>query len=177
MRVIAGSLKGRRLASPAPGDRSVRPTSDRAREALFSLLEPRPRSGFLDLFAGTGAVGLEAFSRGHLPVACVECVPAALKLLRGNLEGTPVQLVAMDARRLAGGAYAGLGIVFADPPYADSARLLAELGTRIRGWLAADGLLVWECRAEDRVEPPAGFRIQDRRVYGAAAFHFLVPST
>ena len=61
MRIIAGTLKGRRLEGPAPGDLRIRPTSDRAREALFSILQTRPPGAFLDLFAGTGAVGLEAW--------------------------------------------------------------------------------------------------------------------
>jgi len=72
MRVVAGTLKGRRLVAPPPGDLRVRPTSDRAREALFSILQRWPQGPFLDLCAGTGAVGLEAHSRGYAPVVCLE---------------------------------------------------------------------------------------------------------
>ena len=82
MRVIAGSLKGRRLQAPA--DLTVRPTADRAREALFSILQRWPPGPFLDLFAGSGAVALEALSRGYGPVACVERDPRALACIRAN---------------------------------------------------------------------------------------------
>jgi 16S rRNA (guanine966-N2)-methyltransferase len=173
LRVIAGSLKGRRLQGPPPADVAVRPTSDRAREALFSILEPRPRGPFLELFAGTGAVGIEAFSRGHLPVVCVESAPSALKLLRINTAGTPVRIVPTDALRLKADAFHGLGLVFADPPYRESAQFLNSLANRILGWLSPEGCLVWECSAAVKIEVPDGYRLLDLRTYGSATFHFL----
>lgn len=173
VRVIAGSLKGKRLRTPPPGDLSIRPTSDRAREALFSILEPRPRGPFVDLFAGTGAVGLEAYSRGHLPVTCVESAPGAVKLLRANVADTPVQIVPLDVLRLQAGVFHGLGLVFADPPYPESAKLLGSLATRLLGWLSSEGLLVWECSASEEIVVPEGFRLLDRRKYGSATFYFL----
>jgi 16S rRNA G966 N2-methylase RsmD len=103
----------------------------------------------------------------------VDQAPAALGLLRRNLAGTQVQVLPRDAMRLEAGAFRGLGTVFADPPYAESGRLLADLAPRILGWLDADGWLVWECPAKAELPLPAGFRLLDRRVYGAAAFHFL----
>lgn len=175
MRIVAGSLKGRRLDGPAPGATDLRPTSDRAREALFSILQDRPRGPFLDLFAGTGAVGLEAWSRGHAPVVCVEQAPAALRLLRGNCAGTGVQVLAADARKLGAGAFSGLGLVFADPPYALAGPMLAALAPRLPGWLAPDGLVVWEQGAREPFAAPAGLRLLDTRTYGAASFHFLGP--
>lgn len=177
MRIIAGALRGKRLQGPPPGDRAVRPTSDRAREALFSILEPLPRRAFLDLFAGTGAVGLEAWSRGHAPVTCVESAPAALKLLRANAAGTSLAIVPADAVRLRPGAFHDLGLVFADPPYATSTQILARMAPLIRGWLAADGWLVWESPAAAEIALPEGFRRLDQRSYGSAAFHFLAPSS
>lgn len=177
MRIIAGTLKGRRLQGPPAGDRSLRPTSDRAREALFSILEARPRGPFLDLFAGTGAVGLEAHSRGFAPVTLVESAPAALRLLRANARGTDVRILETDARRLGNEAFSGLGLVFADPPYPESASLLGQLAPRIRAWLGTGGGLVWEAAAADPLQVPEGFTLQARRRYGAAAFHFLFPCT
>jgi 16S rRNA (guanine966-N2)-methyltransferase len=177
MRIIAGSLKGKRLQGPPPGELAVRPTSDRAREALFSILEPLPRGAFLDLFAGTGAVGLEAWSRGHAPVTCVEAAPAALRLLRANAAGTSLAIVPVDAMQLKTGAFHDQALVFADPPYADSARILARMAPLIRGWLSASGRLVWECPASAKITLPEGFRLLDRRSYGSAAFHFLAPSS
>lgn len=176
MRIIAGSIKGRRLAGPAAGDLTVRPTSDKAKEALFSILSAGPQGAFLDLFAGTGAVGLEAWSRGFLPVTCVESSPRALKLLRANCVGSDVRIMVSDVLRLRPESFSGLGIVFADPPYEESARILEVLAPRIVRWLARDGWLVWENAAKDAIAVPEGFRLTDRRKYGAAAFHFLVPS-
>lgn len=122
MRVIAGTHKGRRLASPrAPG---LRPTSDKVREALFSILHPYlPGARFLDLYAGTGAVGIEALSRGAQRAVFVESDPGACRLLRRNLADCGLQ----DAGELYPGtaeaflreaaAHPPYGIVFADPPY------------------------------------------------------------
>ena len=176
MRIIAGSIKGRRLAGPAAGDWAVRPTSDRAREALFSILSAGPQGAFLDLFAGTGAVGLEAWSRGFQPVTCVESAPRALKLLRGNCAASDVRIMVADVLRLKPDSFSGLGIVFADPPYEESARFLEMLAPCVVHWLARDGWLVWENAAREAIAVPDGFRLMDRRKYGAAAFHFLVPS-
>lgn len=175
MRIIAGSIKGRRLASPAAEELTVRPTSDKAREALFSILSAGPQCAFLDLFAGTGAVGLEAWSRGFQPVTCVESAPRAVKLLRANCVGTDVRIMGTDALRLEPDAFSGLGLVFADPPYDQATRSLEALAPRILRWLARDGRLVWENSAQEAIAVPEGFRLIDRRRYGAAAFHFLVP--
>lgn len=177
MRIVAGTLKGRRLQGPPAGDLAVRPTSDRAREALFSILEPRPRGTFVDLFAGTGAVALEAWSRGHAPVIGVESSAPALRLLRDNVAGTGVAILPVDVRRLKPDAFRDVLCLFADPPYAGSGRLLEELAPRLRGWLAEEGMVIWEQSARDPFAAPAGFRLLDRRCYGAAAFHFLGPST
>lgn len=177
MRLIAGRLKGRRLLGPEAGDTALRPTSDRAREALFSILEPRRRGSFVDLFAGTGAVGLEAWSRGHGPVVCVEAAPGALRLLRANAAETGVQVLARDVRRCGAGAFRDVACLFADPPYRESARLLAALAPKMPGWLAPDGLVVWEQAAGEPLVLPPGLRLLDQRSYGAASFHFLGPST
>lgn len=177
MRIVAGTLRGRRLLGPEAGDAAIRPTGDRAREALFSILEARPRGAFVDLFAGTGAIGLEAWSRGHRPVVCVESAPAALKLLRPNLAGTGVEVLPVDVRRLQPDAFEDIHCLFADPPYSESALLLAGLAPRLRRWLAEDGCLVWEQSARETFAVPPAFRLLDQRRYGAAAFHFLGPST
>ena len=174
MRVIAGSLKGRRLASLPPGDQ-IRPTSDRAREALFSILEAWPRGSFLDLFSGTGAVALEALSRGYGPVCCVEKEPGALGVLRRNAAGTALEIREADALALPGTAYRDLAFIFGDPPYAEAGPALEALAPRIRGWLAPGGLLVWESPSREELEAPEGFERLDRRRYGAAAFDFLRP--
>lgn len=175
MRVIAGAIKGRRLAAPAPGDLRIRPTGDRAREALFSILQAWPKGPFLDLFSGTGAVGLEAHSRGYAPVCCVEQDRDAIALLRRNAQGTALDIREVDALGLGPNAFTGLAVIFGDPPYAEGAALLSQLAPAIRGWLDPGGLLVWESDGRAGLALPAGFEAVDRRRYGAAAFDFLRP--
>src|SRR5881394_1213907 len=124
MRIIAGEWGGRRLAAP-PG-RDTRPTSDRVREALFSILGPLDGARVLDLFAGSGALGLEALSRGAAQATLVERAPAALRALRENV----AEVVAADARaylRAAREQGAQYDLVFLDPPYNAAAALGREL--------------------------------------------------
>jgi 16S rRNA (guanine966-N2)-methyltransferase len=177
MRIIAGQFRGRQLLSPK-GD-AIRPTSDRAREALFDILEhgePRLRgSGFLDLFCGSGAVGLEACSRGAAAVLLIENDADALRLANANLAriGAPphVRLMAGDAARL-GAAPRRFDLAFLDPPYRSGLALPAVTGLR-GGWLTADARVVVELAAKEGLEVPAGFVAEQERRYGAARFVFL----
>jgi 16S rRNA (guanine966-N2)-methyltransferase len=171
VRIIAGAIKGRHLQ--APEDQSVRPTADRAREALFSILQRWPQGSFLDLFAGTGAVGLEAWSRGCAPVTCVERAPAALACLKANVRGTQVQILAKDVLRLGRDAFAGVDLVFADPPYEATAELWPALAPRILDWMAPQGLLVWEAGHLTVLAPVPGLELLESRRYGAAVFHLF----
>lgn len=173
MRIIAGSLRGRGIQGPDPGDYRVRPTSDRAREALFSILQKWPSGPFLDLCGGTGAVALEAHSRGYAPVCCVERQPEALKLMERNVRGTPVQVVRKDILRLAADAFPPQAVVFADPPYEVSAEVWRSLGPRLRPWLRPDGVIVWETDGEAELIPEGGMVLAEVRRYGAARFHFF----
>jgi 16S rRNA (guanine966-N2)-methyltransferase len=178
MRVIAGQFRGRRLLSPA--DEAIRPTSDRAREALFDILEhgepPVRGARFLDLFCGTGAVGIEACSRGAGDVLLIENAPEALRLAKANLAtiGTPphVRLMAADAARL-GGAPQVFDLVFLDPPYRSGLALPALAGLRA-GWLAPGARIVVELAAKEPLELPDGFEVKQERRYGAARFVFLL---
>lgn len=159
-RIVAGSLGGRRLGVPA-GART-RPTSDRVREALFNTLATLTDlvgSRFLDLFAGSGAVGLEAFSRGAAHVLLVESHPKAARAARANIElvGARQQVRLVNASV---GAILGQGtdepydVVFADPPYDLAGDQLAVVQQAVvdGGWLAPDGLLVIE--RPSRSAPP-----------------------
>lgn len=134
MRVIAGTLRRRTLEAPA--GLATRPTSDRLRETLFNVLAPRmDGAAFLDLYAGSGAVGIEALSRGASRVVCVERAPAALKVMRANLErlgigsGVRVEAVAVQAylRPMRSGE-GGFDVVFLDPPYEEEKEYAATLG-------------------------------------------------
>jgi 16S rRNA (guanine966-N2)-methyltransferase len=177
-RIIAGSVGGRRLAV-APG-RGTRPTSDRAREGLFGTVEAI-RGGLvgaavLDLYAGSGAVGLEALSRGATDVILVEADVAAARVIRANIAtlGLPGARVinAGVARALAAGP-AGerpRDFVFADPPYrVDDGEILQMLTALLAGWLAPGALVAVE-RATRSGAPtwPAGYEADRSRRYGEA---------
>ncbi len=150
MRIVAGIHGGRRIAAP-PGD-TTRPTSDRVREALFSMLGPLDDQVVLDLFAGSGALGLEALSRGAARVVFVEHDRRALATLRANatalgLSGERACVRAGDAGRVARDAVAGeeaYDLVFLDPPYRLAAALGGALGATLTGLLAPGARVVTE---------------------------------
>ena len=168
MRVVAGRWGGRRLQAP-PGD-ATRPTSDRVREALFSILGRRVEGArVLDLFAGSGALGIEALSRGASEVTFVDSAPAALRAIRFNLEalGATAEVRRVDARGFLGSA-SGDGrqydLVFLDPPYRLARRLGDELTAALAAVLAPGAAVVAE---SDRREPLAlELPILDERRYG-----------
>ncbi len=187
-RIIAGSRKGHRLRTPAHS--ATRPTTDRVREAAFSLVADwagRAGSGgpdmltglsFLDLYAGSGAVALEAASRGAAPVWAVESDSATARIARGNATATglAVTVVAAPAERtLSGTPPTPFDVVWADPPYSMSAERIAPVLAAVweRGWLAADGLLVLERASRDGT-PNWPFQVTDtwERRYGETTLHF-----
>ena len=178
MRIIAGQFRGRRLRTPR--GEAIRPTSDRAREALFGILEhgtpPVRGARFLDLFAGTGAVGLEAHSRGAAAVWLVEHERAALQLAEANLAqlGAPasVRLLARDAARL-GPAPHPFDLVFLDPPYRSGLAVAALESLLRHGWLDAGARVAVELAATDDLALPGGYTLERERRYGSAKFLFL----
>ncbi len=180
MRVIAGSARGRRLV--APKGRATRPTPDRVREALFSILGPRvPDATVLDLFAGTGALGIEALSRGARRAVFVEHDRTAAEHLRRNLDllgPTDSEVLTMTVRR-AIDALARRGerftLIFLDPPFA--AGLLPEslLAIVKAGLCAAEGLIVCEHDRRDAPAPPPGLTAVDQRRYGEVALTLFSP--
>ncbi len=168
MRIVAGRFGGRRLSAP-PG-RATRPTSDRVREALFSILgEAVPGARVLDLFAGSGALGIEALSRGASSATFVERAPAALRVLRGNLAalGLEAQVVPGDAvkfLRTASAASRQYDLLLLDPPYRLAARLGSEISAALAGVPAPGALVVSE---SDRRSPlTLDLPLQDERRYG-----------
>jgi len=178
VRIIAGAWRGRPIDSP-PGH-ATRPTSDRAREGLFSMLASRLGSfedlQVADLFAGTGALGLEALSRGAGAAAFIENGREALAALRRNVaalgEGDHAHILAGDATRPPRAAFA-CAVAFLDPPYHSGLAVPALTALAASGWLAADALAVVEIAAGEQLPPPPGFAILDERVYGAARLVFL----
>ena len=160
-RVIAGRYGGRRLKAP-PGD-ATRPTADRVREALFSILGARvPGARVLDLFAGSGALGLEALSRGAQAVTFVERAPAALAAL-----GADAAVERAEALRWLRGASDGArqyDLVFLDPPYRRAAELGAPLSELLPAVLAPGALVIAECDRRSPLE--LTITATDERRYG-----------
>ncbi len=186
MRVVGGRHKGKRLEGPA--DKGLRPTSDRAREALFNILAGgRFGEGdrvwgarVLDAFAGSGALGIEALSRGAGEVAFLEKNPTALKLIERNLanlgkEGLgreKVRIIAADATNPPS-AKATADLLFLDPPYGCNLAPLALEALLERGWIGNESLIIVEVAAKETFQPPSAFEHLDARKYGAAKMHFL----
>jgi 16S rRNA (guanine(966)-N(2))-methyltransferase RsmD len=188
MRIVAGTYRSRRLEAP-PG-LSTRPTSDRLRETLFNVLAPRIKgadggAAFLDLYAGSGAVGLEALSRGAAKVTFVERAPAALKVLRRNLEqlgiasGFEVRAESMAAfLRSSANTTPKPGpheVVFLDPPYDAIEEYAATLGMlgAAQGILAPGALVVAEHRRKQTLEEQYGCLKRTRLLeQGDAALSF-----
>jgi 16S rRNA (guanine(966)-N(2))-methyltransferase RsmD len=179
VRVIAGQYRGRRLI--APRGQSVRPTSDFVREALFDILHDVEGLAALDLFAGTGAIGIEALSRGARAVVLVERSRSALSVLRRNLEAIGVEderarVMALDVGAALGAlrrAGASFGLVFADPPYAVAGRALPEVLAGIGPILEAEARIVLEHGFD--LEPPvapAGLRFLRSKRYGETVLSF-----
>ena len=176
MRVVAGTLKGRRLLAPPAGDLRVRPTADRAREALFSILQRWGSGPFLDLCAGTGAVGVEAHSRGYAPVVCLESGEPGWTCLQRNLAGLPIQSIRMDLRRMEPGAFRDQAVIFIDPPYEMASTLWARQSSQLRSWISPSGVLVFETDQNTTLELQPGWMLAETRKYGAAQFHLWIPA-
>jgi 16S rRNA (guanine966-N2)-methyltransferase len=168
MRVIAGSLKGRRLLGPRRSD--LRPTSDQVKEALFSIAGAWiPNAAVLDLYAGTGAIGIEALSRGARRVTFVESDPAALRLLRANLARCALSHgVGIHAGRVGkflrhraswNGPY---DVVFADPPYASEEELIGLANWLDEGLVADDAIAIVEHASKTPVPEMLGPLIRIR---------------
>ena len=170
MRIVAGSRKGARIFAPRGLD--TRPTGDRVREAVFNLVGPVDGAEVLDLYAGSGAMGLEALSRGAARVTFVESDRAAAETILRNLDKLRLEgavVVREDvARRLAADAAGGrrYDLVLVDPPYAMLARTLPILAAHLPAVLAPDGVAVVESDA--REEPDLPLLKRTSRRYGSA---------
>lgn len=183
MRVVGGELKGRNIVAPA--SRDIRPTADRLRESVFNILvhaydDPFQDARVLDLFAGTGALGIEAISRGAVFTLFVDNGAEARALLRNNVEALALGGVTKVYRRDA----ADLGpahpmepfsLVFLDPPYGKGLAEKALASLRDGGWLKPNALLVVEEAKAAAFAAPDGYEELERRVYDDTEFVFLQP--
>ena len=171
MRIIAGKWRGRRLGALGKGDEAarLRPTPDRVRESLFSMLAARDvieGARVLDLFAGTGALGLEALSRGAEAATLIENGRVGKRLIQQNIValGAEAELIGGDATRLGRNPSAAYGLVFLDPPYGKDLGARALLSAQKSGWIAEGALVVWEENAPQ--EAPNGFELLETRRFG-----------
>jgi 16S rRNA (guanine966-N2)-methyltransferase len=181
MRVVGGRLRSRALAGPKTA--TVRPTTDRLREALFNILahsygDPVTGARVLDLFAGTGALGIEAISRGAAYALFVDEGVEARALLRDNIEslglGGVTRIFRRDASRL-GPAHPlePFSLVFLDPPYGKSLPEKALNSARDGGWLKPEALMVVEEAVDAKFKAPDGFQELERRAYDDTEFVFI----
>jgi 16S rRNA (guanine966-N2)-methyltransferase len=182
MRIVAGRHRGAVLTTPKNHD--IRPTSDRVREAIFNILAhgedavSLDGARVLDLFAGTGAMGLEALSRGADYVLFVEDAVEARGLIRHNVEALHAtgntRVYRRDATKLGGvGALKPFDIAFADPPYGKGLAELALASAALGGWLVPGAVVVVEERGDAGFAPPQGFTLTDTRIYGDTSVYFL----
>lgn len=181
MRVVGGDLRGRPLATPR--DNAIRPTTDRTREAVFNMLAHRfggrlDGARVLDLFAGTGALGIEALSRGAAYCVFIEESAEGRGLVRTNVESFGLtgrtKIFRRDATALGdAGTLGPFGLVFADPPYGKGLGERALRSARAGGWLASGALCVVEEAAAASFEPGPGFSIVDERAYGETVIRFI----
>ena len=183
MRIIGGSFRGRALASVGKGDAAahLRPTTDRVRESLFNVLmggrygDPITDLRVLDLFAGTGALGLEALSRGAVHVTFVENGRKAQSLIRENIAlchcAEQSKLVARDATRLPQNPDVPYDLIFLDPPYAKKMGERALSAAIDGGWIAEDALILWEESAD--IIAPQDCNLLETRKFGGTNISFL----
>jgi 16S rRNA (guanine966-N2)-methyltransferase len=187
MRIVAGRFRGRTLKAPA--DQALRPTSDKVRQALFNIIE---HAGFastfaiegarvLDLFAGTGALGLEALSRGARYCLFVEEAAEARALIRENVEALGLtgasKLWRRDAAKLGVlDTLAPFDLAFLDPPYRKGLLAPALEGLASGGWLNRNALVVAEAAEDEIIPTVAGYELLDDRIYGDTRIAFLKAS-
>ncbi len=183
MRIVGGENRGLLLADIGPGDAEahLRPTSDRVREAIFNLLEggrfgdPVTGARVLDLFAGTGALALEALSRGASEAVLVDDGRAAARLIRENVarakRAAQARHLALNATKLPPNPDAPFTLLFLDPPYGKGFGQQALASARMGGWIVSGTLIVWEEAAP--MMPLPGTTLLDRRSYGGTTVTLL----
>lgn len=183
IRITAGVFKGRALS--VPEGNAIRPTSDRARQALFNRLEHSFRDyGFtlrgarvVDLFAGTGALGLDALSRGASHVTFVENSPASRRVLQKNIAALGVEdkthVLTMDATALPA-ASDPYDLAVLDPPYSEDLADRAVSALASKGWLSDTALMVVETGKDETVTAPDDWMVEDSRAYGRGQLTYLI---
>ncbi len=178
MRVIAGKNKGRKLKSRAGKD--VRPTSDRAKEALFNMISDQVTAGrFLDLYAGFGGIGIEALSRGAYGVIFIEKNPSNIAIIEDNLTGMlgeeDTEVITGDVLQKLAFLKPDFDLIFADPPYENDDLYQRTLDLIDKyNLLHQEGLVIFEHSSEIELEVSGSYKKIKERSYGRSAFTFLL---
>ena len=182
MRIIAGKFRSKKLNSPKSDD--IRPTIDRVRQAIFNILSSRLNNDFsdlrvLDLFAGTGAFGIEALSRGANYVCFVDNGLEARGIIRAHIERFGIageaKLLKLNALNLGeADKFEAFNLVFIDPPYGKNLGGKALLNAYQNGWIAKGAIIVLEEKAGVEVDLPDGFELLDRRKYGGTEVWLVI---
>jgi len=189
MRIVGGEFRGKHLAFPE--DKRVRPTADRIREALFNILAhgadystengPMPRGcRVLDMFAGTGALGVEALSRGAEHVTFLDNHPESLKLIRQNVGAINAQHKSNIFSRNGtnpGRAGTTVDLILMDPPYSQEFAAPSLEALLAGGWCHEKTVIALELATKDKFDAPEGFELLDHRKYGSTKLYFLGIST
>lgn len=183
MRIVGGAFRGRSLATPKAGSQAIRPTTDRTRESLFNILshayaDDIEGARVLDIFAGTGALGFEALSRGAASALFIEQSAEGRALIRTNVDTFGLQgrtkLFRRDATRMGDvGTIEPFDLVFADPPYGRGLGEKALASLREGGWLKPGALVVMEEAAAAEFAPPAGFDLVETREFGDTRLYIM----
>ncbi len=181
MRIIGGKFKGKKLISPS--NNKIRPTSDRVREAIFNILSIKIKNNFaaqnvLDLFAGSGALGLEAASRGANNIVFIDNGAHARSLIRRQIDNLAltnnVKLLGYDAANLRKNTkFPPFNLIFLDPPYQKGLGEKALISALKNGWIADKAMIIFEEQANKNIEFPEQFTISDRRKFGNSEIYFL----
>lgn len=189
MRIVGGEYRGKQLALPE--DNRIRPTADRTREALFNILGhgsvyrteqgPLPLGArILDVFAGTGALGIEALSRGADHVTFMDNQWDSVKLIKQNVAAIKAQQKVSIFNRngtIPGRASGHIDLILMDPPYSQGLEIPSLLALRDGGWIQENTVIVIELAAKEKIEIPDDFELLDERKYGAAKLLFLKPAS
>jgi 16S rRNA (guanine966-N2)-methyltransferase len=181
MRIVGGRFRGKKLVAPA--HQGTRPTSDRARETLFNILLHNPYLGLsvllgkrvLDVFAGTGALGFEAFSRGAETVSFIENDPAAIKVLRENLKAfdlPALQIFEEDATQMSRSPMAPFDLIFLDPPYHQDLLVSSLEGLYQKRWFVNGAIVIMEVAKNENIIIPSFLTLILERTSGAAKLLF-----
>ncbi len=173
MRVVAGRLRGKSILGPNEANKTIRPTSDRAKEALFSFLRPYPKGSFLDLCSGSGSMALEAYSRGYEAIVAIDNDPDAINLIRLNCGEYPVDIIRHDIFNIKELKLSKYDVVFLDPPYEQISKYWEKISFCIPELLNEGGLFILESDESFIPVNSVDISLLKTKNYGRNHFHIF----